>query len=196
GPAGYRVTIEVYGGGLGASAVADGCDAVDGPLSNCSNTPVEAQDMEADHFHIVEYALVPDSCGHGRFRGGLGIRRTYEVLKDDVTLSIYADRFRTAPKGLFGGTEGRPARCEVVRGGGEVIPVRSKDSVALRKGDLLVVTTGGGAGYGDPAMRPPRAVAEDVAQGYVSADAAAAVYGDASAAAGSPVTSAKAGRNP
>src|SRR3954471_10898332 len=60
GEHGYRVYLEVFGGGWGASAETDGCDAVDGPLSNCSNTPVEALDMEFDFFRVVEYRLTPD----------------------------------------------------------------------------------------------------------------------------------------
>ena len=64
----------------GASAIDDGCDAVDSPLSNCSNIPVEAIDMEHDFFRVVEYALVRGSGGKGEYRGGLGMRRVYEVL--------------------------------------------------------------------------------------------------------------------
>ena len=81
GDNGYRVYVEVFGGGYGASTEQDGCDAVDSPLSNCSNTPVEALDMEYDYFRVVDYALDPDSCGHGRHRGGIGFTRTYEILE-------------------------------------------------------------------------------------------------------------------
>src|SRR5690606_8998677 len=68
----YKVYLEVYGGGFGASLHRDGCDAVDSPLSNCTNTPIEATDMDFDHFRIVGYGLIPDSAGSGRHRGGLG----------------------------------------------------------------------------------------------------------------------------
>jgi len=175
GAAGYRVYLEVFGGGYGASAHKDGCDAVDSPLSNCANAPIEASDMEFDHFRIIEYSLLGDSSGHGRLRGGLGIVRRYEILKDDVNFAIYADRFRIAPYGLFGGSDGSRGRCEVQRNG-ETIPVRSKDGLMLHKGDILTIYTSGGAGYGDAAERDPDLVRRDVAEGNLSDTAARAAY--------------------
>lgn len=172
----YRVYLEVFGGGYGAGPRQDGCHAVDSPLSNCSNTPVEATDMEFDHFRILGYGLLPDSCGHGRRRGGLGFFRRFEILKDDVNFAIYADRFRLAPYGLRGGSDGSLGRAEVLRDG-KVIAVRSKDEMMLRKGDVLTLYTSGGGGYGDPAEREPERVRDDIAQGVISAETAAKVYG-------------------
>lgn len=172
----YRVYLEVYGGGYGASPRKDGCDAVDSPLSNCTNTPIEATDMDFEHFRIVGYGLIPDSCGHGKHRGGLGFFRRFEVLKDGVNFAIYADRFRLAPYGLFGGTDGTRARCEVVRDG-KVIPVKSKDGMELRKGDILTLYTAGGGGFGPIAERDPKSVTRDVRQGYLTAETAHRVYG-------------------
>ncbi|MET4805985.1 N-methylhydantoinase B [Limibacillus sp. MBR-115] len=172
----YRVYLEVFGGGYGASLNTDGCDAVDAPLSNCANTPIEATDMDFSHFRIVGYGLLPDSCGHGRHRGGLGFYRRYEILKDDVNFAIYADRFRLSPYGLFGGTDGEVARCEVERGG-EIISVKSKDMLDLRKGDILTLYTAGGAGYGPVGERPSEAVRRDVEHGYITPETAKSVYG-------------------
>lgn len=172
----YRVYLEVFGGGYGAGPRQDGCHAVDSPLSNCSNTPVEATDMEFDHFRILGYGLLPDSCGHGRRRGGLGFFRRFEVLKDDVNFAIYADRFRLAPYGVFGGSDGSHGRAEVLRDG-KVFAVRSKDEMMLRKGDILTLYTSGGGGYGNPAEREPERVRQDLAQGIISAETAAQVYG-------------------
>src|SRR5690606_22193162 len=101
--------------------------------SNCTNTPIEATDMDFGHFRITAYELIPDSCGHGRQRGGLGFLRRFEILADDVNFAIYADRFRIAPYGLFGGTDGRCGRAEVLRDG-KVIRLSSKDAMILRKG--------------------------------------------------------------
>src|SRR5690606_32415206 len=81
GEAGYRIYLEIFGGGYGAGARGDGCDAVDSPLSNCANVPIEAMDMEYDFFRVAEYGLVADSGGPGRHRGGLGFRRVYDILK-------------------------------------------------------------------------------------------------------------------
>jgi N-methylhydantoinase B len=172
----YRVYLEVYGGGYGAGPRLDGCDAVDSPLSNCTNTPVEATDMDFDHFRIIGYGLIPDSAGHGRHRGGLGFYRSFEILKDGVNFAIYADRFRLAPYGLFGGTDGERARCEVVRDG-KVIRLPSKGRMDLKRGDILTLYTAGGGGYGPPAERQRSAIAEDLRQGYVTLDKARSVYG-------------------
>lgn len=172
----YRVYLEIYGGGFGASARSDGADGLDSQLSNCTNTPVEAADMDFAHMRVIGYGLIPDSCGHGRHRGGLGLFRRFEILKDGVNFATYADRFRLAPYGLFGGTDAQRARCEVVRGG-ETIQVRSKDGLILRKGDILTLYTAGGGGYGDPAERAPADIARDVAEGYLTPEAARAAYG-------------------
>ncbi len=172
----YRVYLEVYGGGYGAGPRLDGCDAVDSPLANCTNTPVEATDMDFEHFRIVGYGLIPDSCGHGKQRGGLSFFRRFEMLKDGVNFAIYADRFKLAPYGLFGGTDGQRARCEVERDG-KIISLPSKGRVDLMKGDILTLYTAGGAGYGSPKDRDPDDVENDVRQGYVSRKTARSVYG-------------------
>ncbi len=172
---GYRVYVEVFGGGYGAGAENDGCSGVDSPLSNCSNTPVEALDMEYDYFRVVDYGLTPDSAGAGRHRGGLGFTRAYEMLKDDVTLALYADRFRIAPAGLFGGRDGMMGRCELTRGG-KVVALKSKDAMTLQKGDVLAIHVGGGAGYGDPAERDRAAIEQDLADGIITAETALRDY--------------------
>jgi N-methylhydantoinase B len=173
GAAGYRIYLEIFGGGYGASAYRDGCDAVDGPLSNCGNVPIEAMDMEYDFFRVEAYGLRSDSGGEGRYRGGLGFVRKYLVMKDDVDFATYADRFRIAPEGLFGGTPGATGRSYVERDG-RTIELASKQSFKLRRGDLLVMLTGGGAGYGDPAARDDGQISHDRADGLVSGPAAIA----------------------
>ena len=172
----YKVYLEVYGGGFGASAHRDGCDAVDSPLSNCTNTPIEATDMDFDHFRIVGYGLIPDSAGHGRHRGGLGFYRSFEILKDNVNFAMYADRFRVAPYGLFGGADGRPGSGEVLRDG-KKLPLKSKDNQTLRKGDIVTIYTAGGGGYGPARERKREDIEYDIRHGYVSPQASRAVYG-------------------
>ena len=172
----YKVYLEVYGGGFGASAQHNGCDAVDSPLSNCTNTPIEATDMDFTHFRIIGYGLIPDSCGHGKHRGGLGFFRRFEILEDDVNFAIYADRFTLSPYGLFGGTDGQRGRGEVIRNG-KTIPVKSKDAMTLCKGDILTIYTAGGGGYGLSSDRAPADVLDDIAQGYLTADTVRSAYG-------------------
>ncbi len=172
----YRVYLEIYGGGFGASPRVDGCDGVDSTLSNCTNTPVEATDMDFDHFRIIGYGLVPDSGGAGRRRGGLGLWRRFEVLKDDTNFACYSDRAKIAPWGLFGGQDGARTRIELSRGG-EVIALGTKTKMELRRGDVLTIYTAGGGGYGPPAEREGARIAADIRNGYVSREAALADYG-------------------
>ena len=174
--AGYKVYHEIIGGGYGASVHNNGCSGVDGPLGNCSNAPVETLDMDFDFFRVSEYSLIQDSGGGGEFRGGLGVRRRYEILKDDVQYAQYGDRFQFQPEGLFVGEPGSLAYCTIERGG-EISQLKSKESAWLQTGDVLTVNTGGGGGYGSPTRRAGDQLDDDVEQGKVSPEAAAAVYG-------------------
>ena len=175
GEDGYRIYLEIFGGGYGAGAHADGCDAVDSPLSNCGNIPVESMDLDYDFFRVLEYSVRAESGGAGRHRGGMGFCRRYLITRDGVSFATYGDRFVFAPQGLFGGAPGARAQSYVERGG-KRIPIGSKQSFALAKGDVLVMLTGGGAGYGPPSERPRALVAQDVAQGVIGPATARRVY--------------------
>jgi N-methylhydantoinase B len=165
-PDGWSVYLEIFGGGYGASASMDGCDAVDGPLSNCSNTPIEALDQDFGFFRVLEYSLRPGSAGAGEFRGGLGFLRRFEVLTDEVKLALYSDRFRLAPDGAFGGEAGSTGYCDIRRGS-QTIHLRSKDEVQLQRGDIVTLAVGGGGGYGNPLRRSAARNADDVADEYL-----------------------------
>lgn len=165
---GYSVYLEIFGGGYGGSQHGDGCDAVDSPLSNCANTPAEALDMEYDFFRLERYALEADSFGQGRHRGGAGFSREYSVLKDGVVFAIYADRYRYAPQGLFGGEEGQRGYCELTRHG-VTERLASKSMVTLNRGDRVKVFMGGGGGYGNPAERDAALIEADRANGMALA---------------------------
>jgi N-methylhydantoinase B len=175
GREGYRIYLEIFGGGYGASAHGDGCDAVDSPLSNCGNIPVESMDLDYEYFRVLEYSVRPESGGAGRHRGGMGFCRRYLITRGGVTLATYGDRFVFSPPGIFGGHPGARAESHVVSNGRK-IRIGSKQSFALEKGDVLVMLTGGGAGYGDPAERPSHLLEQDVTQGFVSPAAARRLY--------------------
>lgn len=168
----YSIYLEIYGGGYGAGPSSDGSDGIDGPLSNCSNIPVESLDQQYDFFRVTEYALRPDSGGRGKFRGGSGLRRRFEILADDVTLGHYSDRYRIAPDGAFGGEPGDLTRTRIIRETGGEVPVASKTSLKLNRGDVLVTETSGGGGYGDPAERPDERLLQDFESGLVTPSAA------------------------
>lgn len=169
---GWSVYLEIYGGGYGAGIGNDGCDAVDNPLSNCSNTPVEAMDQDFSFFRVTDYALHSDSCGIGARRGGLGFSRSYSIEADGALLSFYSDRFTGQAAGLFGGGPGASGFCEVLRDGA-VIRLSSKETFALQRGDVVTISLGGGGGYGRPADRPAAMIQQDLEDGMISAELAA-----------------------
>jgi N-methylhydantoinase B len=134
-------------------------------MSNVMNTPSEV--IEADYpFRIDEHALRPGSGGDGTHRGGLGFRRAYRVLASEVTLTSMLDRCVVPPWGIAGGDDGLPFRITLNPGPGER-HIGGKESVRLTQGDLVVIETCGGGGYGAPAARPATARAHDRREGYV-----------------------------
>jgi N-methylhydantoinase B len=74
------------------------------------------------------------------------------------------------PWGAFGGADGAPYRITLERDGTRR-DVKGKETVGLRPGDVVVIETCGGGGYGDPAARPPDLVARDRLEGYLGDDA-------------------------
>jgi N-methylhydantoinase B len=172
GPDGYRVYMEVVGGGWGASAESDGADVVDGYVGNCSNVPVESLETDYPFMRVEEYALRRGSAGAGARRGGLGARRVYRILDDGVSFNCYSDRFRIAPWGLLGGEPGATSRFAVERGNG-ILALPSKGNTPLQRGDRLVIETAGGGGYGPPSERDPSLLAHDLHEGLLSPEQAA-----------------------
>lgn len=154
------VLVDMITGAWGARPDKDGIEAVTNPSQNMSNTPVEI--LEAQHpVRIDEYALVPDSCGAGRWRGGLGLRRRYTLLAEEATLQLRADRLRFPPWGLAGGRPARGARTVLdPDGAARVMP--GKFALTLRRGDTILHEQPGGGGHGDPLARDPARVAADV----------------------------------
>lgn len=171
----YSVYLEVFGGGYGAASDQNGCDAIDSPLANCANTPVEAIDQDYSFFRVEEYSLRTDSFGHGRHRGGAGFQRAFRILKDRATVALYADRFKQPASGLFEGTDGTTGSCEIHRGD-EIIQLTSKDMQDLKKGDLVVFRFGGGAGYGPVSERAFEDINDDIRQGLLSPAEATKAY--------------------
>ncbi|MEM7188592.1 MAG: hydantoinase B/oxoprolinase family protein [Pseudomonadota bacterium] len=164
GPDGYNIYLEILGGGYGGGKGSDGCDAVDCPLSNCSNIPVESLEMDYPFLRVETYALRPGSGGEGQWRGGLGYERSYRALDDGVRFATYSDRAETRSQGLFGGAEGTPAEM-LIRRGQEEIKLGSKLAYEMEKDDVLIVRSGGGGGYGAPEARAATAVDRDTTEG-------------------------------
>ena len=123
----------------------------------------------------MRYALIPDSEGPGRWRGGLGLRRDY-VFEGDVTFSVMAERVRFAPQGLLGGGAAR-SNHYIRDPEGRAIRYPSKFSVDLAAGEVMSIQSGGGGGYGEVGLRDPALVEADVEAGRISPERARDVYG-------------------
>ena len=123
------------------------------------------------------FELIADSGGPGRFRGGLGFVREYEVLDNDARFSLRSTKHTVAPKGIEGGGNGKTGHCTLNPGKPEerAIPSRFSDHV-LHPGDVFSLETPGGGGLGDPLQRDPRRVLSDVRNGYVTREKAREVY--------------------
>ena len=170
------VSYESVKGGFGARPGKDGINAVASTVSNMNNTPIEILEMSFP-LRVEEYALVPDSGGAGRFRGGLGVRRVWRVLQRDAHAAVCCERTVTPPFGLAGGSAGGPARLTLIPPRGNARRLTSKGGFVAPAGSLVVVEAPGSGGYGAPTERDPGALAEDLQDGYVSAAAARRAYG-------------------
>jgi N-methylhydantoinase B len=143
-----------YEGGQGATAGGPGNDAVYFWGETSHNQPIEV--WEHKYPVLVErYGLRDGSGGAGRFPGGMGTVHEYRLLADH-SLSGLGDRHRVAPWGIEGGSDGQPNRWSIRRDGvtrelGEVYGLKSPSkfySIPLHAGDVLIIETGGGGGYG------------------------------------------------
>ena len=160
----WRVFYETHGGGEGASAVRDGLSAQRVHMSNVMNTPVEVIEGEYP-LAVDEQSLRPGSGGDGRHRGGLGVRRVYRVLADGVTLTSMLERRIVPPWGACGGRDGSPFRL-TLNPGPFARDIKGKETLTLKRGDVVLVETCGGGGYGNPNERRHEARARDKDEGY------------------------------
>jgi N-methylhydantoinase B len=145
-------------------------------LSNTANTPIEGLEMDHDFLRIKRYEMVQDSGGAGEHRGGLGVRRVYEVIKDGVLLSTNGDRIMTGPWALVGGQEGSRAMFGIMRNGA-LMKLPAATNIAVESGDEIIIEISGGGGYGNPKQRDRAAVRQDLKEGRISEAAASTVYG-------------------
>ena len=169
------VFYESYCGGMGGSRTVDGADAVSTGTSNQMNIPVESIEMDYP-VRILRYELAEDSGGSGKYRGGLGIRREYEMLAETATFNVRGDRAIFPPLGLHGGGNGSFSAFFIDRAdGSEHLP--SKIGGNITRGQRLRIATPGGGGYGAPAERDRAVILEDYRNGKISAESIKQDYG-------------------
>ena len=165
---------EAVGGGFGGRINSDGPDAVGVHGQNTQNAPVEETEQNYP-LRITRYELIDDSGGPGKHRGGMGIRRDYELVDHDASMTILSDRDHWGPWGLFGGESGEKAHY-ILNPGKEERHLGSKLSLDLTSGSRLSFQTPGGGGYGSAIERDPELVLEDIRNGKVSIECAKSSY--------------------
>jgi N-methylhydantoinase B len=136
---------ETIAGGMGGSPDRAGASGHHAHMTNSLNTPVEALEY-AYPFRMVRYALRKGSGGVGAHPGGDGLVRELEILGDS-RVTLLADRRKTQPWGLAGGTAGATGRTTVtVNGKEQVLP--GKCTLELPAGSRLRIESPGGGGWG------------------------------------------------
>jgi len=173
----FFVYLEVVAGGSGASRDADGLSGVQTHMTNTSNMPVEALELEFPLVTVRRYQLREDSGGAGKNRGGLGIIREYETMFDGIAYTGLGDRQKFPPWGLEGGGEGGGGAYYLLRDGKSERLTSKCTDIPLKKGDVISVQTPGSGGYGSPFQREPSRVLADVVERKVSPAQAEELYG-------------------
>lgn len=145
---------ETVAGGTGAGMNADngngfnGCDAVQAHMTNSRLTDPEILEWRFP-VRVDEHAIVKNSGGAGRWRGGNGALRKIRFL-EPMTAAILAGHRRVPPFGMAGGGEGAVGANWVERADGTTTPLASSDETAMQAGDVFVLQTPGGGGFGKP----------------------------------------------
>ena len=170
------VSYETIKGGFGARPNKDGINAIASGISNTMNTPIEVLEMSFP-VRVDEYVLVTDSGGAGRFRGGLGARRTWTVLDHKARASSCLERTKSAPFGLSGGKPGLAAKIWTEAPNGDIGTAPGKGGFDVPNGGQIHLRVPGSGGFGNPSERDANAIKEDVLDGYISEEGAEMHYG-------------------
>jgi N-methylhydantoinase B len=159
---------ETNGCGMGARPHADGIDAIHVHMTNTLNTPIEAIERTMPML-ITAYEFAEASAGDGRFRGGSGLVRGFQLRAGSATASLLAERHAVRPRGTNGGGDGACGAHVLDAADGTRRALPAKTSIVLVPGDAILVRTAGGGGYGPPSEREPAARERDAADGIVTA---------------------------
>jgi N-methylhydantoinase B len=143
------VSTEIIAGGAGGGPDGPGAHGISTDVGNAMNLSAEALEGMVP-VRLIAAERRRGSGGAGRHPGGDGIRRIYQALVDGVAVSLRGERFDTVPPGTAGGGAPLPSKAEVRRADGRIEVLASRSAPVLGRGDLLVVESCGGAGYGPP----------------------------------------------
>jgi len=137
---------ETVGGGMGAGPAGPGDSGIHTHMTNSLNTPIEALERYYP-LRVREYRIRRRSGGNGKYRGGDGICRSLEALCD-CHFTVLSERRKHAPYGLAGGGVGAKGVNTFQSGQKQSKRIHGRDSFWLVPGDLVVIETPGGGGWG------------------------------------------------
>ncbi len=141
---------ETIAGGMGARPDRDGVSAIHTHMTNSLNTPIEVLEHTLP-IRMRQYSVRKNSGGKGKFRGGDGIIREFEMLTE-MEVGQLSDRRKRGPYGLAGGSPGKPGR-NAVKSGPHMQQILAKGHARLKKGNILRIESPGGGGWGKPKKR-------------------------------------------
>jgi 5-oxoprolinase (ATP-hydrolysing) len=138
---------ETICGGSGAGPDFDGTDAVHTHMTNTRLTDPEVLEWR---FPVLlrSFAIRRGSGGSGHRRGGCGVIRCIE-FREEMTAAILSNHRRVPPFGLDGGAPGQVGRNWIERANGGTETLSSTDRAEMRPGDVFVIETPGGGGFGE-----------------------------------------------
>jgi 5-oxoprolinase (ATP-hydrolysing) len=137
---------ETICGGSGAGADFDGTDAVQTHMTNSRLTDPEVLEWRFPVL-LESFSIRPNSGGNGLHRGGNGVIRRLRFL-EPMTAAILSSHRVISPYGLQGGESGALGRNYVERNDGNVEELGSTAAVEMNQGDVFVIETPGGGGFG------------------------------------------------
>jgi 5-oxoprolinase (ATP-hydrolysing) len=139
---------ETVAGGSGAGAGFDGADVVQTHMTNSRLTDPEVLEWRFPVL-LESFEIRHGSGGRGRWRGGHGAVRRMRFL-EPMTAAILSGHRLVRPHGMAGGEPGLPGRNYVIRADGSESALGPFDQTEMARGDVFVIETPGGGGYGDP----------------------------------------------
>ncbi len=165
-------------GGWGARSDRDGASASSTLFgAGLATQPVEGQERLSPVV-VTEYELLADSGGPGRLRGGLGTIKSARLTDGaEMVVAYVSDRERSIAWGIAGGLPSNPMGVTCLQDGAARFLGGAFVDLPIGPGATFSRPSSGGGGLGDPLTRDPRAVLEDVADGYVSVERALKDYG-------------------
>jgi len=148
------VMFSFFGGGHGAHSGGDGLNHGNAPISTATIPPLEI--LEAAYpVRFTQWALRNNSGGDGQHKGGMGAVYEIELLEESAEVFVFGERGKFPPQGIVGGQPGMLNVFEYENEGHFLKPpmLSKMQGIKLKQGERVRLSTPGGGGWGDPALR-------------------------------------------